>query len=314
MTEGAQAHWLADGRRLHLNHGPIDLIIEAFGDPAVVMSAYDRAVARFEAILPELVEELDNLRRPALLGWPRAFRGSVARRMEAAVTPLAHDFLTPMAAVAGAVADEVVAVMSRDGGLRKAYVNDGGDIALFVAPGERIDAAVAAAGRDLSDRITIRAEDHVRGIATSGWRGRSFSLGIADAVTVLAHSAAAADAAATIIANAVDLPGHGAVQRRPAMDLAPDSDLGDRLVTTGVGDLTDEEVADALARGWGVAETLRGRGLIEAAALFLAGEARVSGELARATADDPGEIGLHPTPGLSETAARHFSGGEPLDG
>ena len=77
----------------------------------------------------------------------------------------------------------------------------------------------------------------VRGIATSGWRGRSFSLGIADAVTVLADRAAMADAAATIIANAVDLPGHPGVVRVPARDLAPDSDLGDRLVTQGVGEL-----------------------------------------------------------------------------
>ena len=66
----------------------------------------------------------------------------------------------------------------------------------------------------------------MRGIATSGWRGRSFSLGIADAVTVLADRAAAADAAATIIANAVDLPGHPAIVRVPACELAPDSDLG----------------------------------------------------------------------------------------
>ena len=68
----------------------------------------------------------------------------------------------------------------------------------------------------------------MRGVATSGWRGRSFSLGIADAVTVLAATAAAADAAATIIANAVDLPGHPAIARRPASELEDDSDLGDR--------------------------------------------------------------------------------------
>ena len=54
----------------------------------------------------------------------------------------------------------------------------------------------------------------MRGIATSGWRGRSFSLGIADAVTVLAATAAEADAAATVIANAVDLPGHPAIDTR----------------------------------------------------------------------------------------------------
>ena len=30
---GPQASLLSDGRRLHLNHGPIDLIVEAFGAP-----------------------------------------------------------------------------------------------------------------------------------------------------------------------------------------------------------------------------------------------------------------------------------------
>ncbi|WP_204349766.1 hypothetical protein, partial [Klebsiella pneumoniae] len=79
--------------------------------------------------------------------------------------------------------------------------------------------------------------DGIGGIATSGAQGRSFSLGIADSVTVLARDAASADAAATLIANAVDLD-HPAIRRRPARNLDPDSDLGDRLVTVGVGDLT----------------------------------------------------------------------------
>ena len=119
----------------------------------------------------------------------------------------------------------------------------------------------------------------VRGVATSGWRGRSFSFGIADAVTVLARTGAEADAAATIVANAVNLPGHPAVTRQPAHDLAPDSDLGGRLVTTGVGGLSSAEIAEALERGLGVAGDLRRCGLIEAAALFLAGQSRICGHM-----------------------------------
>ena len=119
-----------------------------------------------------------------------------------------------MAAVAGAVADEICAAMAAAGDLDRAYVNDGGDIALHLTPGTAITAAIAARA-GLPDRVTIAHADPVRGIATSGWRGRSFSLGIADAVTVLARTAAEADAAATLIANAVDLPGHPAVARAP---------------------------------------------------------------------------------------------------
>lgn len=270
-----QAALLADGRRLHLNHGPIDLIVEAFGAEAEVRAAYGQAVARFRTILGELVEELPAL-RSAASSRQRCFQGPTARRMEAAVSPLAGErFITPMAAVAGSVADEILAAMLVGRRLDKCYVNNGGDGALYLAPGQSMRLAIAGVGRELADRITIRAEDTVRGVATSGWRGRSFSLGIADAVTVLARTGAEADAAATVVANAVDLPGHPAVRREPARSLSPDSDLGDRLVTTGVGALSEYEVTEALDRGLAEAEKLRQQGLIEAAALFLNGEARM---------------------------------------
>ncbi|CDX27054.1 ApbE family lipoprotein [Mesorhizobium sp. ORS 3324] len=281
MMNGPQAHWLADGRRLHLNHGPIDLIVEAFGDPDECRAAYAQAVARFQTILTQLVEELPELRRPASLK-PRAFAGPTARRMEAAVAPLAESFITPMAAVAGSVADEILAALLAGRRLDRAYVNNGGDSAIHLDKGQSMTLAIAGTGHGMADRIAIRAEDGVRGVATSGWRGRSFSLGIADAVTVLARTGAEADAAATLIANAVDLPGHPTIRRVPAHDLAPDSDLGERLVTQGVGPLVPEEAARALDNGLAVAEEFRRRGLIAASALFLAGQSRVSGSVALA--------------------------------
>ncbi|MDX8444606.1 UPF0280 family protein [Mesorhizobium captivum] len=278
---GPQAHWLADGRRLHLNHGPIDLVVEAFGEPHECRAAHAQAVARFQTILTELVEELPELRRPAS-SIPRAFVGATARRMETAVAPLAEKFITPMAAVAGSVADEMLAALLSGRRLDRAYVNNGGDSAIHLSKSETMTLAIAGTGHGMADRITIHAEDGVRGVATSGWRGRSFSLGIADAVTVLARTGAEADAAATLIANAVDLPGHPAIHRVPARDLAPDSDLGDRLVTQGVGALAPGEVAQALDNGLAVAEDFRRRGLIAASALFLAGQTRISGSVALA--------------------------------
>ncbi|ESW85066.1 UPF0280 family protein [Mesorhizobium sp. M0902] len=278
---GPQAHWLEDGRRLHLNHGPIDLIVEAFGEASECSAAYRQAVARFQTILPELVEELPELRRPAA-SRPRAFAGPTARRMEAAVVPLAKQFITPMAAVAGSVADEVLGALLAGRRLERAYVNNGGDSAIYLGHGQSMTLAIAGTGHGLVDRLTIRPEDGIRGVATSGWRGRSFSLGIADAVTVLARTGAEADAAATLIANAVDLPGHPAVRRVRARDLAPDSDLGDRLVTQGVGLLSAAEIAIALEGGFAVAEEFRRRGLIAAAALFLGGQARIAGPMALA--------------------------------
>jgi uncharacterized protein len=300
-VSGPQIAWLADGRRLHLNHGPIDLIIETFGRQSERRAAHDAAIGRFRTILDELVSELPELRRSAGAA-PRTFAGPTARRMEAAVQKFHPEFITPMAAVAGSVADEMMAAMLAAATLDKAYVNDGGDIAIHVRGDATIAAAIAGTGHGFADRLVIRAADPVRGIATSGWRGRSFSLGIADAVTVLAENAAAADAAATMIANAVDLPGHPAIIRNPANEMAPDTDLGSRLVTVGVGELTAAEVAQALARGAAAAEGYRRRGSIHAAALFLAGEARMVGvasQLAETTRHNqaPGilEANLHRT-------------------
>ncbi|MEO4000951.1 UPF0280 family protein [Mesorhizobium sp. CAU 1732] len=277
--DGPQAAMLTDGRRLHLNHGPIDLIIEAFGDPAECAAAYTQAKDRFDTVLTELVTELPQLRKPAAMRQ-RPFQGPTARRMEQAVCRLADRFITPMAAVAGSVADEVLAAMIQGRTLDRAYVNNGGDIAVFLSQGAEMKAAIAGTGHGMGDRITIRSTDPVRGVATSGWRGRSHSLGIADAVTVLARDAAAADAAATLIANAVDLPGHPAIERKPAHELAPDSDLGDRLVTTAVGVLSSNDVAEALRNGLVVAEEFVSRGLIVSAALFLDGQSHLAGTLA----------------------------------
>lgn len=259
-----------DGSRLHLQHGPIDLIVEAWGEPADVADAYRRAWERFQPLLDELVAELPGLRRP-LGPSVDAFSGSVARRMAAAVWPFGDLFVTPMAAVAGAVADEICAVMADGGDLRKAYVNDGGDIALFLSPGASFDVGVVAVPDRpaLLGKATVRSDDTTRGVATSGRHGRSFSLGIADSVTVLAADSARADAAATLIANAVDLPGHPAIRRAPASELDPDSDLGERMVTVEVGALGPDEVARAIERGVDEAERMRDDGLIVAAVLCL---------------------------------------------
>lgn len=275
----AQIRLLPDGRRLHLNDGPIDLIIEAFAATDQIQLAYRAASARFVTLLDELCAELPLLRRePNREAWPT---GVIARRMADAVIPYsAHTFITPMAAVAGAVAEEILRVMTNATQLDKAYVNDGGDIALHLAPREHfVVGMVERPDRpSLFGTATLSSDQPVRGIATSGWRGRSFSLGIADAVTVLADTAAMADAAATIIANAVDLPAHPAILRVRACDLAPDNDLGERLVTQDVGALPDPEIDAALAAGVTCARSLLGRALIRAAALHLQGQTRIIGD------------------------------------
>src|SRR5258708_39463281 len=141
--------------------------------------------------------------------------------------------------------------MLREAQVRRAYGNNGGDIALHLGDGEHFTVGLGERPdvSGLMRTMIIHADDPARGVATSGRHGRSFSLGIAKAVTVLARTASQADAAATIIGNAVDLPGHPALIRCPANELQPDSDLGARLVTRGVGELSAGEIEDALESG-----------------------------------------------------------------
>ena len=255
------------GGRLSLRHGPIDLVIGAEGPGRA--AALEAATARFSTILEELCAELPLLRRPTA----ERPQGETARLMWAATRPhAARAFVTPMAAVAGAVVETVLAAMRRAGPLSRAHVNNGGDIALHLAPGEAFAAAIRAPdGREIG-RFRLSGGGGIGGVATSGRGGRSFSLGIAESVTVLAESAAAADAAATLIGNAVDLPGHPAITRAPARSLAPDSDLGERLVVTGLGPLSPAETGAALAAGFAEARRMRGAGLIRGALVALGGE------------------------------------------
>lgn len=266
---------LPDGR-WHFQHGPIDLIIGAEGETRAIEAAIEQCWVAFGEVLCTLVAELPQLRAPctpALL-----LRGPVAQRMGRACAPFAQDFglfITPMAAVAGAVADHLIGCFRR-AGVARAYVNNGGDIALRLTAGHSFDIGLVAdldAPR-LDGALRIGAADPVRGVATSGWRGRSFSLGIADSVTVLAADAAAADAAATMIANHVDIEAPG-IERAPANRLRDDSDLGARQVTVHVPPLAPEAVNAALDRGAAFAGKCLERGWIDAALLTLQGRSRM---------------------------------------
>ena len=306
----AQRAPLADGR-WHFQHGPIDIVINALGEAVAVKQAHQAAWQRFETVLEELVGELPMLRRAiaqdAVRTWAdEALKGTVARRMWNACAPFRAGFITPMAAVAGSVAQEMIASYARPG-VERAWVNNGGDIALHLMPGQSVRVGLfadladldAALGDVLGDasadscgdppgnqglpdvrggegiathaQCEIRFDMPVRGIATSGWRGRSFSLGIADSVTVLAKTAAMADAAATVIANAVNVV-HPGIVRRQACDIRDDSDLGSMLVTVDVPLLPRDHIRQALAAGLREAKSLRQRGLIDSAVLVCQGQ------------------------------------------
>jgi len=279
---GPTTQELSQGRR-HFQHGPIDIIAYAEGDPASVELAHDSAWQRFGQILPELVHELAELRKP-VRGAGR-LKGPIAQSMWQAckaclIDSDANAFLTPMAAVAGSVAQELSACYQAPG-IRRAWINNGGDIALHLTENTafsiglfadlaRLDEQQLIAGVQTDAVFKVEHGMGIAGVATSGWRGRSFSLGIADSVTVFAASASQADAAATMIANAVNVA-DARIVRKPANALKDDSDLGQQLVTVAVPELGQDEIAEALEAGLKKAHTLKQNGLICACVLSCQG-------------------------------------------
>ena len=266
---------MADNR-LHLQHGPIDLILHVDASEEIRKRLYSTAKKRFSTVLQELVVEMDLLKHPWSADLPDP-KGGIAQKMCFAVRG-SIIFVTPMAAVAGAVADEVLEAMLNEAKntdpcleeIQRMYVNNGGDIAFWLKAGESFSIGVVdnPGIPELNATVSLTYESLVRGIATSGWRGRSQSLGIADAVTVLAGSAAIADAAATLIANDVnvDYPG---ILKRPASEVKDESDLGMLPVTVDVPPLPFDQISEALKRGAQTAGNFIRTGKIEAAYLSL---------------------------------------------
>ena len=279
---GPTSHELPQGRR-HFQHGPIDIIAYAEGDPVSVAHAHETAWQRFGQILPELVQELADLRKP--VQGAGTFKGPIAQSMWRACKDClieldADAFLTPMAAVAGSVAQDL-STCYQAAGIKRAWVNNGGESALHLtedtavsiglfADLARLDEQQLVSGIQTDAMFEVKYGMGIRGVATSGWRGRSFSLGIADSVTVFAASASQADAAATLIANAVDVA-DARIKRQPANALKDDSDLGQRLVTVAVPELGQEDIHEALEAGLKKAHTLRQNGLICACVLSCQG-------------------------------------------
>jgi uncharacterized protein len=282
---------LLEGRqRWHFQHGPIDLIIGLEGAVTVLDLCIELAWQRFREVLEELVSELVLLKTSVSIspddcssGSHTSLNGRVAQRMFQSCAPYGRVdgvFVTPMAAVAGCVAQEILSYLQASG-IQKAWVNNGGDIAWYAPAQVQVAFSVGVPALPQVGTILLLPEDKCWGVATSGWRGRSQSLGIADSVTVIAQEAGQADVAATLIANEVSLKElateHCQVIQKPARQVKDQSDLGDRLVTVSVGPLSLAEIKVALDSGERYAQTLLSRDWIRGAVLCLKGQFRVCG-------------------------------------
>ena len=240
--------WLAPGKAL-LDYGPMSMIIEAYERERPLQEAVEAGGATAVRQLEELTFNLNAARKPVLeLEAGKDYPPVLASMIEAVRATGSPD-ATPMAAVAGSIAREVLRTLGERGATR-AVVNNGGDIALLLGSGKplRVGVVTDLAGGAVTHYMDIKCDRKVGGIATSGLGGRSFTRGIASAAVALAKNAPLADACATMLANAVNAD-HPEIVRAPAELLDPSTDIPRQPVTVRVGNLDEETVQSALAAG-----------------------------------------------------------------
>ena len=180
--------------------------------------------------------------------------------------------LTPMAAVAGTIADGVAAFLSRRG-MTRVIVNNGGDVAIRTGSDESVNVGIRPdlIQNAITDIIKLGEERASWGVATSGLEGRSMTQGVASAATIIAGSASVADAAATSIANASYVEDETVIQR-PAEELDEQTDISGTLVTVQAGPFTEEKKDRALMRAMKKAKALINTGLIFGAYIVVDGK------------------------------------------
>ena len=220
--------------------GPMRLVIRAWNkkQPQIKLArqaaeesiSYLERIARCRPLLSRPIAAIEDLPQDEL-----------ALSMITSTRAIGDEDLTPMAAVAGTIAD-AAADWLFERGLTKVIVDNGGDIAIRLARGERATVGVRpnVGSRFISHVISLDSNRSAWGVTTSGMGGRSFTRGIASAVTVLAENASVADAAATAVANACYVEDKGVLQLA-AEKIDPNSDLTGTLITTEVGPLSEEK-------------------------------------------------------------------------
>lgn len=251
--------------------GPMRMFIEGsiHGNPHP--EACSRAANEAIGFLEQIAKHMDMAKTPArMLAEPP--RHLLIHSMWSAVTAVGDPDLTPMAAVAGTIADATADFLVYQG-LTRVVVNNGGDVAIRLTAGETLTVGIRPDlnAEQITHRVMIAEEMNIGGVCTSGLGGRSFTRGVASATTVFAGSAAIADAAATAVANATYIPSP-AVQRRVADYIYPDTDLKGVEITATVGHLSEDEALTALSQGLNRAEALVERILITGACITVQGK------------------------------------------
>lgn len=133
--------------------------------------------------------------------------------MDSLAPPIVQDMIQaaqaahvgPMAAVAGAIAEQVGRTLLHY--TSNVIVENGGDIFLSIQRPVTIGLYAGSSPLSLKTGLRVMPDAGISAICTSsGTVGHSLSLGNADAVCVLSHSCALADAVATAVGNRVVKP------------------------------------------------------------------------------------------------------------
>jgi uncharacterized protein len=253
--------------------GPMRMFVEGsiHGNPDP--EACSRAANEAIGFLEQIAKHMDMVKAPArMIAEPP--RHLLIHGMWSAVTEVGDPDLTPMAAVAGTIADATADFLLGQG-LTRIVVNNGGDVAIRLSAGETVTVGIRPDlnAEQITHRVLITMDMNIGGVCTSGLGGRSFTRGVASATTVFAGSAAIADAAATAVANATYI-NSPAIQRRIADSIYPDTDLKGLEIAASVDRLSEDEALTALNQGLNRAETLVERGLIVGACVAVQGHMR----------------------------------------
>jgi len=260
-----------DGGRIMAEYGPMRLVISACVGKVpqrdVCVSAAQEAFSCFERVAA-LKKELSSPFTRDLM----CLEDSIARAMVESVREMGDEDLTPLAAVAGALADAVADFLF-ERGMTRVLVNNGGDISVRLLGDElvRVGLGPAAWQSPAWNVIVLDSSFSSWGVATSGLGGRSFTRGVASSVTVLATAACLADAAATAVANASFVE-DASVIRRKAGEIDPGTDIPDLEVTLRVGPLSREKRYRAIGKALRRAEDLVEKGVILGASVSVDGE------------------------------------------
>ncbi len=249
--------------------GPMRLVIRAWKEDIPQIDLLRRAAEKSFEFLERIAAHRTTLSQP-FPDIKTPPRDALAARMVQSVGLVGDRDLTPMAAVAGTLAD-AVADWLFEKGLPKVIVDNGGDIAIRISQGQTVTVGIRpqVTSRRISHVIHLGPDRPSWGVTTSGVGGRSLTRGIASAVTVLAGNGSVADAAATAVANACFVKDDGIIQV-PAERIDPNSDMTGVLVTTEVGPLSSGKIRAAIERARQKADFLSEKGIIVGAVIALA--------------------------------------------